>query len=173
MALTWSHTVMYIRDEFRMLDFYTRVLWFAVADRGLIRDDTMEIIFLSQVPNEHHQLAFIPIREDEGQSNSVDHMAFRTDSLASLRSTIEVLKNEDVPLRPVSHANTWSVYFQDPEQNGIEIFCDTPWYAQQPIGLKWDLEQKDEELERWTLKMFEDKPKFGPNLQRSRRATDG
>ena len=34
MLLTWSHAVMYVRDEAVMLHFYTRVLGFEITNRG-------------------------------------------------------------------------------------------------------------------------------------------
>ena len=166
MTLTWSHAVMYVRDEARMLDFYSRVLGFEETDQGMIRGDTMRIIFLSQSPDEHHQLAFIPIREGDEPSNSVDHFAFRIDDLDALRGMISTLREEDVSFRPVTHGNTWSVYFSDPENNGIEIFCDTPWHVQQPTGITWDTEQADEALRQWTLETFNKEPTFGPNTLR-------
>ena len=39
-------------------------------------------------------------------------------------------------IRPICHGNAWSVYFQDPEGNQIEMFCDTPWYVPQPLRLQ-------------------------------------
>ena len=60
MLLTWSHAVMYVRDEAVMLDFYTRVLGFEITDRGPLGEQGPDIIFLSQNPEEHHQLAMLP-----------------------------------------------------------------------------------------------------------------
>jgi len=42
------------------------------------------------------------------------------------------------------------VYFQDPEGNRIEMFCDTPWYVPQPLGFKIDLDKPEDELFRET-----------------------
>ena len=54
MPLTWSHAVLYVSDLDNMLDYYTRVLGFAVADRGPMGENAPEIVFLSQDPGEHH-----------------------------------------------------------------------------------------------------------------------
>ena len=32
----------------------------------------------------------------------------------------------------MSHGNTLSIYFNDPEGNGLEVFWDTPWHVAQP-----------------------------------------
>lgn len=161
MALSWSHTVLLVKDEAKMLDFYTRVLGFEVTDRGPLPGDRY-IIFLSQQPDEHHQLGMMPAREDDGPSNSLAHLAFRVEKMDELRKVIAAITAEDVGYRPVSHGNTWSVYFQDPEQNGIEIFCDSPFHVQQPQGKPWDVEMADDDLLAWTEENFKDKPLFSP-----------
>jgi catechol-2,3-dioxygenase len=51
---------------------------------------------------------------------------------------------------PVSHANTWSVYFRDPEDNRIEVFTQTPWHATQPCRFDIDYDQPDETLKEAT-----------------------
>jgi catechol-2,3-dioxygenase len=50
----------------------------------------------------------------------------------------------------VSHANTWSVYFRDPEDNRIEVFTQTPWHATQPCRFDVDYDQPDEKLKEAT-----------------------
>jgi catechol 2,3-dioxygenase len=166
MPLTWSHAVLYVRDEARMLDFYTRVLGFAVTDRGPLRGGPMEIIFLSQSPREHHQIALVTRpagTPGEGERADVlAHVAFRTGGLRELREVIETLERESVVVRPISHGNTWSVYLQDPEGNGLEIFCETPWHVQQPAGETWDPDLDDETLRAWTRHTFERREGFEP-----------
>jgi len=162
MKLSWSHFVLYVRDEQRMLDFYTRVLGFQVTDRGRIAGRGSDIVFLSQDPAEHHQIALVPTREDDGPSNSLAHIAFRVESIKDLRTMIACLKGDGAAMRPITHGNTWSVYFQDPEQNGIEIFCNSPWHVQQPQAEPWDMSLDDEALLAWTEQRFRDEPGFGP-----------
>jgi catechol 2,3-dioxygenase len=165
MALAWSHAVLHVRHDTRMIDFYTHVLGFQVTDRGQIGAGDREIIFLSQVAKEHHQLAMIPGRTDDGPSNSLAHLAFRVDDLAELREVIARLHGEDLTLRPTSHGNTWSVYFQDPEQNGVEIFCDTPWQIKQPAGEIWDMTLDDDALLAWTRETFQGAERFGTQAE--------
>ena len=56
MPLNWSHAVLYVRDQERMLDFYTNTMGFQITDRGLVGPEGPEVVFMSQVPHEHHQL---------------------------------------------------------------------------------------------------------------------
>jgi catechol-2,3-dioxygenase len=53
------------------------------------------------------------------------------------------------------------VYFSDPEGNGIEIFCDSPWHVQQPQVRPWNIEASNEEVIEQTRREFEGKPGFG------------
>ena len=135
--LEFAHAVVLVCDMERMIDFYTDVLGFEVTDRGPIDrpGNPTEIVFLSQSATHHHQLAFIGLREEAGRSNSVDHLAFRTSgSLSDLRQLKERLEaTEGVSgIRPITHGNAWSVYFRDPEGNGVEVFLDTPWHVPSP-----------------------------------------
>ncbi len=166
MQLRWSHAVLYVRDVDAMVSFYTDVMGFEVADRGPILpgDDAPEIVFLSQVASDHHQLALLGTRAGDAPSTTLDHMAFRVDSLAQVREMKERVEKDGRGERmpsPVTHGNAWSVYFADPEGNGIEVFCDSPFHVPQPQIGHWDPSQTDEEVVTQTRADFQDKPGFG------------
>jgi catechol 2,3-dioxygenase len=163
MALQFSHAVLHVKDLANMLDYYTRVLGFAVADRGPLDDNRGEIVFLSQDPGEHHQLAFVPAPRNDGLG-ALNHLAFRLEDLSELRMLDARIRADGrgrIPA-PITHGNTWSIYFADPEGNGIEVFCDTPWHVQQPQGRSWDMTQDDATLQQATRAAFENQPQFGP-----------
>lgn len=164
MQLQWAHAVVYVHDMDNMLDFYTNTLGFEVADRGPIAENAPDIVFLSQVPRDHHQLAFIQTRKTVEPSNSVNHFAFRVAELADVRTMIDILGKDEraSALNPMSHGNAWSIYFQDPEKNGIEVFCDTPFHVAQPQGKTWDPAWSDDELMTWTEENFGGESEFGP-----------
>lgn len=163
MQLSWSHAVIYVRDQNRMLDFYTNALGFEVTDRGPLGDGAPEIIFLSQSPDEHHQLAMVQARQDEGPSNSVNHFAFRVEAFDDVKRLNERLSGLDgINVGPLSHGNTLSIYFNDPEGNGIEVFWDTPWHVAQPQGKPWDPSISEAEALAWVQESFGDEPTFGP-----------
>jgi catechol 2,3-dioxygenase len=165
MQLRWSHAVVYVRDLEAMIDFYTNMLGFEVTDRGPIGPEgSPEIVFMSQVDTDHHQIAFLPIRQGEEPPNSVNHFAFRTGSLGDVRDMYRKLEADGRAknFNPMSHGNAWSIYFSDPEGNGIEVFCDTPWHVAQPQGRAMDFSQSDEEIRAWTVAEFEKEPGFGP-----------
>src|SRR3954469_1783608 len=165
MQLRWSHAVVYVRDMDAMLDFYTGLLGFEITDRGpLGRPGSPEIVFLSQVDTDHHQLAFMSNRSDDRPPNSVDHFAFRVDSLADVKEMIGRLEADEraTRLRPVTHGNAWSIYFRDPEGNGIEVFCDSPWHVQQPVADAWDPAKDLDVVIDETRNAYASNAQFGP-----------
>ena len=126
MQLQWAHAVVYVHDMDIMLDFYTKLLGFEVTDRGPMGENAPDIVFLSQVPTDHHQLAFVQTRNTIEPSNSVNHFAFRVAELTDVRDMIELLGEDSraSALNPMCHGNAWSIYFQDPESNGARLIFD-------------------------------------------------
>ncbi len=164
LELEVAHAVLWVRDLEEMIGFYSRVLGFEITDRGPIGAGGAEIVFLSQTARAHHQLALVGGRTDDRPSPNLNHIAFRSGgSLADLRSLHQQLVEEPgvSRIRPLTHGNAWSVYFADPEGNGIEIFIDTPWHVAQPCGVPLDLSRSDEELMAWTESQAKDMPEFG------------
>ncbi|NOX51314.1 MAG: glyoxalase [Gammaproteobacteria bacterium] len=163
MKLSWSHAVMYVRDQEEMLKFYTQVLGFEITDRGLMGEGAPELVFMSQDPKEHHQIAMIQSRKDNNRSNSVNHFAFRVDSFEEVSQLNRQLeKIEGLKIMPLSHGNTLSIYFSDPEGNGIEVFWDTPWHVAQPQGKAWDPSLNEAEALAWVKSNFQDEASFVP-----------
>ena len=161
MKLSWSHAVLNVRDQDKMLDFYTNVLGFAITDRGPIAEGASEIIFMSQDPDEHHQLAMVQFKQDENPVNSLNHFAFRVESFDDLKNLhTELDTKKGIKVTPLSHGNTLSIYFNDPEGNGIEVFWDTPWHVAQPQSKPWDVSLNQEEALTWVEESFQDEPGF-------------
>src|SRR3954447_21613652 len=118
MSYTVSHFEIRARDPAALAEFYTEVLGFIVSDRGVLDRGPAkgrELIFLSHSPEEHHQIVLIPT-DATGSGSGIGHVAFRVDSLEEVRSAYERVRAlPHAKPEPVSHANTWSVYFRDPE----------------------------------------------------------
>jgi len=146
--LSFSHMGIFVTDPARMEDFYTRVLGFAVTDRGLL--GSTSLVFLSRDPKEHHQIVLAAGRPGGGGFNPINQISFRMADFAGLREMHRRLQKEGVgELAPVSHGNALSVYFKDPEGNRIELFVDTPWYVQQPVRIPMDMTLSDAEIWDW------------------------
>lgn len=145
-----------------MEDFYTRILGFAVTDRG---GEGRRMVFLSAAPGEHHQIVLAEAKAGEPGRGSLDHLAFRVDDLKRLRAHHARLKAEGGDVEMVSHGTTWSVYFRDPEGNRLELFVDTPWHVAQPVRFAVDLGQPDDALIVWTEKKIAALPGFQPRAR--------
>lgn len=160
MNLKWSHAVLNVGNLGKMLDFYTNVMGFTVSDRGPMGPPgAPEIVFMSQTSDEHHQLAMV----DTGQQSpttSLNHFSFRVDSFDEVKEMSRRLKELDVELLPLSHGNTLSIYFSDPEKNGLEVFWDTPWHVDQPAGVLWDPAMSEAEALAHVAESFKDNLSF-------------
>jgi catechol 2,3-dioxygenase len=155
--LNLSHFEIYVSDVESMERFYNRCLGFFVTDRS---DGENTMIFLSRNPAEHHQLVLSSGRTENSMKSPLDHIAFRIESLSNLRVFHNALISESIPLQTVSHGNTWSIYFRDPEDNRLELFTDTPWHVNQPCRFEIDFNQSDEELVDSTKNRIKDLPGF-------------
>jgi catechol-2,3-dioxygenase len=162
MKVSWSHCVLKVRDLDAMVGFYCDALGFAVADRGEVAPER-RIAFLSGSSSDHHQFGSLEGRGD-GEATSLEHNAFRVDSIEDVQAMIDwVASDERVGDGfPVTHGNAVSVYFKDPEGNGIEIFADTPWHVQQPQARGWDPSLAPADVLATVESQFADQPEFGP-----------
>jgi catechol 2,3-dioxygenase len=165
MKVSWSHAVIRVRDADLVSQFYCDMLGFVEADRGTLGPEETgpTIVFLSGSSSDHHQIAFVSIRGAE-EATSLDHTAFRVDSIAEVREMIQkVAADERVPDgSPATHGNAISVYFKDPEGNGVEVFCDSPWHVKQPAVQGWDPSMTDEEVLADIESRFKDDSEFCP-----------
>lgn len=149
MALRFSHVGLFVTDMARMVDFYSRVLGFAVTDRGKLGAATLT--FLSRDPRDHHQIVLVEGRPEGLPDRIVNQVSFRVDTLAELLSFYRRIRSEKPrELAPRTHGNAWSIYFRDPEGNRIEVFTDTDWHITQPVSEPIDLDRPEEEIRRQT-----------------------
>ena len=141
-----SHIGLFVSDLSSMEEFYREVLGFIVTDRGSVGE--AEVVFLSQSPEDHHQIVFATGRPENLGFNVVNQLSLRAMSLEALRRLSTTLTARRVQnVESVFHGPTISVYFPDPEGTRIEVFIDTPWYVNQPARLPVDLTTgSDEEL---------------------------
>jgi catechol 2,3-dioxygenase len=156
-----SHVGIYVTDMAKMRDFYTRLLGFKVMDSGEVRPG-LQLTFLSKDPKDHHQIVLVSGRR-EGTPSTINQITFRVASLKEVRAMYDLVRGEKVEgIDPVDHGNAWSVYFMDPEGNRLEVFCDTPWYVEQPRREALDFSLSDKEIEAKTYAAIESHPSTRP-----------
>lgn len=162
LQLRLAHATLAVRDLERMVAFYGDVLGFLVTNRGEPVPGMGEMVFMSQTPDEHHQLVLVHTAEPASRAFMMaDHLAFRTGSLDDLRAlAARLVADGNTSAITIDHGNAWSVYFADPEGNGLECFIDTPYHVAQPFADGLDLSAPDAEIDAATRARIESLPEF-------------
>lgn len=157
-----THVGIYVTNLARMTRFYTEIMNLHISDRGHGFSMPINIVFLTADPTKHHQLVLAEGRPEDAPS-SINQASFKVDSLDELRTMFRRVQAEGVNrLRSINHGNAWSVYFEDPEGNTIEIYLDTPWYVSQPHGDLLDLSLSDAAIFELTEAMCRKDEHFMP-----------
>jgi catechol-2,3-dioxygenase len=160
--LTVTHSTLAARDLDALQNFYCEVLGFEVTNRGPVGDDGVELAFLSQDPSAHHQIAMVGgASTPPSDFVMIDHLAFRTNTLADLRiirSNLLAAGIDDI--LQIDHGNAWSLYFKDPEGNGVECYVDSPFHVAQPNAGTFDVDAGDEQIEQITRERIQGEPEF-------------
>jgi catechol 2,3-dioxygenase len=146
-----THMALFTYDLETMADFYTRVMGLAVSDRGAASSAPVQMVFLSSDPQEHHQFVLANGRPDYATFSIAQQISFLVNSLDELRTMHNRVADEGMEIiRTVTHGNAWSVYFEDPERNRIEIYAHTPWHVPQPHSHPFDIALPNEEIMKQT-----------------------
>ena len=159
-SLVFSHMGFYVRDLERMARFYKDVMCFFETDRGQL--GTVQLIFLSREPSEHHQIVLATGRPTDASFSIINQISLRVPDLNTLREVHRrVSADTDVTeLVSATHGNAVSIYFRDPEGNRLEVFVDMPWYCEQPLREPLDLGQTDEQILTAAEALARGRPKF-------------
>lgn len=118
-----GHVVIKMRDLDAAKHFYRDILGMKITDE---RED-FGVFF--RFDDYHHDIAVFKVNDDAAapQHNQVGlaHIALVADSFDTVKAMYQRLKEHDVPIvRTADHGITKSVYFQDPEGNELEIYCE-------------------------------------------------
>lgn len=162
-----AHVGIFVRNLPILERFYTNVFGLVVTDRGVGKTFKNELIFLSGAPDQHHQLVLSGGRQ-EGTPSTVMQLSFKVNSVDELRHARDrATANGATDFIGLNHGNSWSIYFNDPEGNRIEVYLDTPFHTPQPCGEPLNLEQSDEALLAETEALVNGRPGSMPRDQYS------
>lgn len=118
-----GHIQLKVRDLDRSIAFYKRFLGLRITER-LGRS----IAFLSG-SHHHHDLALQSIGPEalDAPPDSIGlvNLAFEVADQKSLAEIYKNLIDSGVEVRTTDQFISWSIYFNDPDGNEIEIYCDT------------------------------------------------
>ena len=121
-----GHVVLKCVDRERSERFYSETLGFPICAR--YEQDGLNMTFFTL--GNHHDLAIMEVRGEGAapgeQSVGLHHVAFNVGtSLDDLRAAKSHLEQAGIKPDPVDHGVTQSLYFNDPDGNGIEFYVDT------------------------------------------------
>ncbi|MDP6829851.1 MAG: VOC family protein [Alphaproteobacteria bacterium] len=161
-----THVGIYVNDLANMKRFYTEVFGLTVTDQGGPPDFHLDMVFMSADPGEHHQFVMVADTE-KSAANMAQQISFLVQSLDEMRTMHDRIESEGLAIkRMVTHGNAWSFYFNDPEDNYIEVYAHTPWHIPQPVGVPFDLSQSDQEIMAQTEALCRDTQGFTSREER-------
>jgi catechol 2,3-dioxygenase len=156
-----THVGLYVDDMDAMVAFYTGLIGFVVTDRGPFGD--RDLTFLSRRADEHHQLVLVTGRRAGADVALLSQLSFRVDGLDALRHFYRrALELGAGAMEGRNHGNSWSIYFEDPEGNRVEVYTTTPWYVRQPWREPLDLSASNDAIEATTRARIEDGATWQP-----------
>lgn len=118
-----GHVVLKVGDLERAEAFYRDVLGMTVCAH--MKEPPMTFFTMGN----HHDFAIAAVGADAERpgrgSTGLAHVAFKIgNSLDALREAKAHLDGAGVRTRPVDHEVTQSLYFEDPDGNGVEVYVD-------------------------------------------------
>jgi catechol 2,3-dioxygenase len=118
-----GHAHLKVRDLDRAVAFYTRFLNQTVVERV-----GNHYAFLSG-GGMHHEIALQNVGPHAPAAPAAGvglyHVAFEVPDRAALADAYFALQEAGVEVAPVDHLISWAIYFNDPDGNGLELYCDT------------------------------------------------
>lgn len=158
--INFTHTGVFCSDLDNMVAFYCQKLGFVVSDKG-VASTGHRLFFLTQNPEVHHQLVLFDGKPMDLPFNPINQLSFLLDSLEDLKSYYTFAKADGIEgIVQVDHGNAWSMYFNDPEGNPVEMYVDAPFYTNQPCREPLNLDQSAEEILARTEAMCRRRPGF-------------
>ena len=120
-----GHVVLRVTDRVRAERFYNGVLGLPICAR--FDENGMKMTFFSL--GNHHDFAVMEVSgEGSGHGETavgLHHVAFKIGgSLDELRDAKATLEAAGVRPTPIDHEVTKSLYFDDPDGNGVELYID-------------------------------------------------
>jgi catechol-2,3-dioxygenase len=146
----FAHFVLRSSNIQPMIDWYSAVLNMHVVQR------TDYICFLTY-DDEHHRLGIVNLAgltAPDAKTSGLAHVAYTFANIGALLSTYARVKKLGIaPSRCIHHGPTVSIYYRDPDGNGVELQVDryatkqataayfqTEAFKKNPIGVAFDPE---------------------------------
>ena len=148
--ILFAHFVLRSSNVQPMIDWYSAVLNMRIVQR------TDYICFLTY-DDEHHRLGIVNLaglKAPDARTSGLAHVAYTFSDIGALLSTYRRVKALGIePARCIHHGPTVSIYYRDPDGNGVELQVDryptkaataayfqTEAFRKNPIGVAFDPE---------------------------------
>ena len=138
-----GHVHLKVSNLKRAEEFYTRILDFKIYER------VANYLFLT-FGKEHHDLALQEIhnaRQPADDMVGLYHFAIEMENLKQLANIYFKLKKYKIGFTPVDHGISKTIYFSDPDNNGIEVYVDTRQQRKKWQGMSTLISEED--FKKW------------------------
>lgn len=146
-----AHVVLRTNNFASMVEYYKNFL----GAEAIYKNDMLAFLSYDE---EHHRIAIANIPGTKGKDKmtcGLEHIAFSFNTLSDLLLAYRQRKQKGVlPLWPVNHGPTTSIYYKDPDGNMIETqvdnfddpddatrFMNSKFFSENPIGTDFDPEE--------------------------------
>jgi catechol-2,3-dioxygenase len=151
----FAHFVLRVSDKASSEQWYSAVLGMQIVHQN-------PMLSFMTYDDEHHRLALVQMpgepsvgKEERMGLPGLDHVAYTLTSLADLLSTYKRLKALDIlPVWPINHGLTTSMYYADPDGNRVEFqvenmdtkealqaYMRSDAFSKNPVGVNFDPEK--------------------------------
>ena len=119
-----GHVVLRVKNLDIASDFYNGLLNIPISARS----DEMNMLFFTL--GENHNLAVRAVGDEAStpysEQTGLDHVALELNGgIESLRAANATLESAGVSVIGIDHVVSKSIYFNDPDGNGVELFIDS------------------------------------------------
>lgn len=138
-----GHVHLKVSDLRKAEGFYTKVFGFKVSER------VANYLFLT-FGKEHHDLALQEHKNAKHPSEDMTglyHFAVELENLKQLANIYFRLKKHNINFSPIDHGISKTIYFSDPDGNGIEVYIDTRNERKKWSGMSSFIPEED--FKRW------------------------
>lgn len=140
----------------RTSNFEAMRRWYQTVLNARIVHDNGTLCFMTY-DDEHHRVALVDVaglQKPAADNWGLNHVAYSYRTMRDLLSTYVRLRDQGiVPFRPINHGPTVSMYYHDPDGNGVELqvdafatkeaaaaYFDSDAFRENPIGVRFDPE---------------------------------
>ena len=138
-----GHVVLNVKDVKASTKFYTEIIGFQIAKQS----DTATFLTCGKI---HHDLALFKSKQPDVKIKDglgLNHMALQVEDFDMLTKYHAVLTTNNIAIdRTTDHGMTSSIYLEDPDGNGIELFCNNQENPADGLAIMADPSRENTEL---------------------------